>query len=40
MPEEGEEIAVITMESGEVFKLRFFPDEAPEKPSTTLKSMP
>ena len=30
MPEEGEEIAVITMESGEVFKLRFFPDEAPK----------
>lgn len=30
MPEEGEEIAVITMESGEVIKLRFFPDEAPK----------
>jgi Peptidyl-prolyl cis-trans isomerase (rotamase) - cyclophilin family len=28
-PESGEEIAVITMESGEVMKLRFFPDEAP-----------
>lgn len=30
MPEEGEEIAVITFESGEVIKLRFFPDEAPK----------
>ncbi len=30
MPAEGEEIAVITMESGEVFKLRFFPGEAPK----------
>ena len=30
MPEEGEEIAVLTMESGEVIKLRFFPDEAPK----------
>lgn len=30
MPEEGEEIAVITMETGEVIKLRFFPDEAPK----------
>ena len=39
MPEEGEEIAVITMETGEVIKLRFFPDEAP-RPCTTLKSMP
>ncbi len=29
-PEKGEEIAVITMESGEVIKLRFFPDEAPK----------
>ena len=29
-PEEGEEIAVVTMESGEVIKLRFFPDEAPK----------
>lgn len=28
-PEKGEEIAVITMESGDVIKLRFFPDEAP-----------
>lgn len=28
-PEKGEEVAVITMESGEVIKLRFFPDEAP-----------
>lgn len=28
-PEKGEEIAVITMESGEVIKMRFFPDEAP-----------
>lgn len=30
MPEKGEEIAVITLESGEEFKLRFFPDEAPK----------
>lgn len=30
MPAEGEEIAVITMENGEVFKLRFFPGEAPK----------
>lgn len=30
LPEEGEEIAVLTLESGEVFKLRFFPDEAPK----------
>lgn len=29
-PEKGEEIAVITMESGEVFKLRFFPEQAPK----------
>lgn len=29
-PEKGEEIAVITLESGEVFKLRFFPGEAPK----------
>lgn len=29
-PESGEEIAVITMESGEVIKLRFFPDQAPK----------
>lgn len=29
-PEEGEEIAIVTMESGEVIKLRFFPDEAPK----------
>jgi len=29
-PEKGEEIAIITMESGEVIKLRFFPDEAPK----------
>lgn len=28
-PEKGEEIAVITMESGDVIKLRFFPDQAP-----------
>lgn len=27
-PQEGEEIAVITLKSGEEFKLRFFPDEA------------
>ena len=30
LPQEGEEIAVITLESGEVIKLRFFPDEAPK----------
>ncbi len=30
MPEKGEEIAVVTMETGEVFKLRFFPEEAPK----------
>lgn len=30
VPEQGEEIAVITMETGEVIKLRFFPDEAPK----------
>lgn len=29
-PEAGEEIAVVTMESGEVFKIRFFPNEAPK----------
>lgn len=29
-PEKGEEIAVITMETGEVVKLRFFPDQAPK----------
>ncbi len=29
-PKEGEEIAVITMESGDTIKLRFFPDEAPK----------
>lgn len=29
-PEKGEEIAVVTMESGETFKLRFFPDQAPK----------
>lgn len=29
-PAAGEEIAVITMESGEVIKIRFFPDEAPK----------
>ena len=29
-PEKGEEIAVITMKSGEVIKLRFFPEEAPK----------
>lgn len=29
-PEKGEEIAVVTMQSGETFKLRFFPDEAPK----------
>lgn len=30
LPEKGEEIAVVTMDSGETFKLRFFPDEAPK----------
>ncbi len=30
LPEKGEEIAVITMKTGEIFKLRFFPDEAPK----------
>lgn len=29
-PEKGEEIAVVTMKSGETFKLRFFPEEAPK----------
>lgn len=29
-PEKGEEIAVITLATGESFKLRFFPDEAPK----------
>lgn len=29
-PQKGEEIAVVTMQSGETFKLRFFPDEAPK----------
>ena len=29
-PEKGEEIAVITMKSGEVIKLRFFAEEAPK----------
>lgn len=29
-PQKGEEIAVITLASGEVIKLRFFPDEAPK----------
>ena len=29
-PEEGEEIAVVTMGTGEVFKIRFFSDEAPK----------
>jgi len=29
-PEKGEEIAVVTMSTGETFKLRFFPDEAPK----------
>lgn len=29
-PEEGEEIAVVTMQSGQVFKIRFFPNEAPK----------
>ena len=30
LPEKGEEIAVITMKSGEIIKLRFFPNEAPK----------
>lgn len=29
-PEKGEEIAVVTMQTGEVIKIRFFPDEAPK----------
>lgn len=29
-PAAGEEIAVITMQTGEVIKIRFFPDEAPK----------
>ena len=29
-PADGEEIAVITMETGEVIKIRFFPQEAPK----------
>lgn len=29
-PQAGEEIAVITMKTGEVIKIRFFPDEAPK----------
>lgn len=29
-PEAGEEIAVVTMGTGEVFKIRFFPSEAPK----------
>lgn len=29
-PEAGEEIAVVTMQTGEVFKIRFFPNEAPK----------
>ena len=30
MPQAGEEIGVITMETGEVIKLRFFPEAAPK----------
>ncbi len=30
LPEKGEEIAVVTMATGETFKLRFFPNEAPK----------
>ena len=30
LPEKGEEIAVITMKSGEIIKLRFFSEEAPK----------
>ncbi len=29
-PEKGEEIAVVTMKTGEQFKIRFFPDQAPK----------
>lgn len=29
-PSKGEEIAVVTMATGETFKLRFFPEEAPK----------
>lgn len=29
-PEKGEEIAVVTMQTGETFKIRFFPEEAPK----------
>ncbi len=29
MPEVGEEIGIITLQTGEVIKIRFFPDEAP-----------
>ncbi len=29
-PKKGEEIAVVTLQSGETFKLRFFPEEAPK----------
>lgn len=29
-PQEGEEIAVITMQSGEIIKIRFFPEQAPK----------
>jgi len=29
-PQNGEEIAVITMKTGEVIKIRFFPDQAPK----------
>lgn len=30
LPEKGEEIAVITMGTGETIRIRFFPDEAPK----------
>ena len=29
-PEKGEEIAVVTLTTGQTFKIRFFPDEAPK----------
>ena len=29
-PEKGEEIAIVTMQTGEEFKIRFFPNEAPK----------
>ena len=40
MPQAGEEIGVITMETGEVIKLRFFPGGRPPKRCTTLSATP